>query len=214
MTVGEKIQFYRKKIGLSQEELGQKLLVSRQTVSLWEMDKTMPTVDNLVRLKEIFGVSVDRILSDSEETEEVCEETIKEKYEFEYSKPVLKELLRIFISPLLKKVIGSIVWSVLVFLLLDEWLKVDNIITSVFVGAFFIIIIGNIKSFALYIKMWKKREPRLLESRCVYEIYDNYINITIYSDSEAKKRFKINISDIEKIYDHKKYFISTKKEMQ
>lgn len=207
MTVGEKIQFYRKKIGLSQEELGQKLLVSRQTVSLWEMDKTMPTVDNLVRLKEIFGVSVDRILSDSEETEEVCEETIKEKYEFEYSKPVLKELLRIFISPLLKKVIGSIVWSVLVFLLLDEWLKVDNIITSVFVGAFFIIIIGNIKSFVLYIKMWKKREPRLLESRCVYEIYDNYINITIYSDSEAKKRFKINISDIEKIYDHKKYFI-------
>ena len=168
MTVGEKIQFYRKKIGLSQEELGQKLLVSRQTVSLWEMDKTMPTVDNLVRLKEIFGVSVDRILSDSEETEEVCEETIKEKYEFEYSKPVLKELLRIFISPLLKKVIGSIVWSVLVFLLLDEWLKVDNIITSVFVGAFFIIIIGNIKSFVLYIKMWKKREPRLLESRCVY----------------------------------------------
>ena len=50
MTVGEKIQFYRKKIGLSQEELGQKMLVSRQTVSLWEMDKTLPTVDNLIRL--------------------------------------------------------------------------------------------------------------------------------------------------------------------
>ena len=39
MTVGEKIQFYRKKIGLSQEELGQKLLVSRRTVSLWELDR-------------------------------------------------------------------------------------------------------------------------------------------------------------------------------
>ena len=62
MTVGEKIQYYRKKIGLSQEELGQKMLVSRQTVSLWEMDKTLPTVDNLLRLKEIFGVSIDDIL--------------------------------------------------------------------------------------------------------------------------------------------------------
>ena len=70
MTVGEKIQFYRKKIGLSQEELGQKMLVSRQTVSLWEMDKTLPTVDNLLRLKEIFSVSIDDILSEAEPTEE------------------------------------------------------------------------------------------------------------------------------------------------
>ena len=58
MTTGEKIQFYRKKIGLSQEELGQKMLVSRQTVSLWEMDKTLPTVDNLLRLKDIFSASL------------------------------------------------------------------------------------------------------------------------------------------------------------
>ena len=57
MSVGEKIQFYRKKIGLSQEELGQKMFVSRQTVSLWEMDKTLPTIDNLIRLKEIFSIS-------------------------------------------------------------------------------------------------------------------------------------------------------------
>ncbi len=63
MTVGEKIQYYRKKNGFSQEELGQKILVSRQTISLWEMDKTLPTLDNLIRLKEIFGVSIDELLS-------------------------------------------------------------------------------------------------------------------------------------------------------
>lgn len=62
MTVGEKIQYYRKKCGFSQEDLGRQLLVSRQTISLWEMDKTLPTVDNLVRLKEIFGVSIDEML--------------------------------------------------------------------------------------------------------------------------------------------------------
>ena len=70
MTVGEKIQFYRKKIGLSQEELGQKLLVSRQTVSLWEMGKTLPTVDNLLLLKDIFSVSIDEILSETDPTED------------------------------------------------------------------------------------------------------------------------------------------------
>ncbi len=72
MTIGEKIQFYRKKIGLSQEELGQKMFVSRQTVSLWEMDKTLPTIDNLIRLKEIFSISVDDILSE-------CEPTVEKK---------------------------------------------------------------------------------------------------------------------------------------
>lgn len=58
MTVGERIQMHRKQLGISQEELGQKLLVSRQTISLWEKDQTVPTIDNLIRLKEIFNVSV------------------------------------------------------------------------------------------------------------------------------------------------------------
>lgn len=66
MTLGEKIQKYRKALGLSQEELGQRLFVSRQTVSLWEKNQTVPTVDNLKLLKEVFGVTVDEILSTEE----------------------------------------------------------------------------------------------------------------------------------------------------
>ena len=69
MTVGQKIRHYRKQLGLSQEELAQKMQVSRQTVSLWENDQTMPTIDNLVRLKEIFGVSIDEILTRQPEQE-------------------------------------------------------------------------------------------------------------------------------------------------
>lgn len=67
MNIEEKIQFYRKKAGLSQEELGQLLLVSRQTISLWETGQTMPTVDNLLRLRDIFGVSVDEMLGVAED---------------------------------------------------------------------------------------------------------------------------------------------------
>lgn len=62
MTIGEKIQLYRKKLNMSQEELSKKLFVSRQTISLWEKGETVPTIDNLLRLKEIFDVSIDMIL--------------------------------------------------------------------------------------------------------------------------------------------------------
>ena len=72
MTVGEIIQKYRKDLNLSQEELGQKLLVSRQTISLWEKDQTVPTIDNLMRLSEIFEISVDEILN-SENKEQNAE---------------------------------------------------------------------------------------------------------------------------------------------
>lgn len=63
MTIGERIKHYRKNAGLSQEDLAQKLFVSRQTISLWEIDKTMPTIENLILLKDIFGVSIDEILT-------------------------------------------------------------------------------------------------------------------------------------------------------
>lgn len=62
MTVGENIQRLRKKLGLSQEGLAEKLFLTRQTVSQWETDQTMPTLDNVKLLKDVFGVSTDEIL--------------------------------------------------------------------------------------------------------------------------------------------------------
>lgn len=64
MTLGEKIQYYRKKSNISQEELGNQLSVSRQSVSMWEKDITVPTVDNIKRLAAIFSVSTDELMSD------------------------------------------------------------------------------------------------------------------------------------------------------
>ena len=67
MTVGEKIQNLRKNLNMSQEELGQKLFVSKQTISQWENGQTIPTTDNLIRLKEIFNVPIDEILCVAEQ---------------------------------------------------------------------------------------------------------------------------------------------------
>ena len=115
MTVGEKIQFYRKKIGLSQEELGQKMLLSRQTVSLWEMDKTLPTIDNLLRLKEIFSVSIDDILCEEEATEptEKKTEQPREAYTFQYRLAELQEIEKHTFAPLIKFMVFFAVFGVL-----------------------------------------------------------------------------------------------------
>ena len=64
MKLGKKIQYYRKQKLLSQESLGKLLFVTRQTVSLWEKDQTLPSLDNIVRLADIFGITVDELLSD------------------------------------------------------------------------------------------------------------------------------------------------------
>ena len=67
MTLGENIQKCRAIHNMSQEELAQKLFITRQTISLWETNQTVPTLENLVRLKEIFGVSVDDLLDNGKE---------------------------------------------------------------------------------------------------------------------------------------------------
>ena len=54
MTLGEKILENRKRIGLSQEELGNELNVTRQSVSLWETNQAQPSLDNLVRLTKLY----------------------------------------------------------------------------------------------------------------------------------------------------------------
>lgn len=64
MTIGEKIQALRKQKGLSQKQVADMVLVSHQAVSRWEQGESIPDVDNVLRLSEIFGVSTDYLLKD------------------------------------------------------------------------------------------------------------------------------------------------------
>ena len=64
MKLSEKILYYRKKAGLSQEELAGRVGVSRQAVSKWELGDAAPEVDKLRALAREFGVTVDELLSE------------------------------------------------------------------------------------------------------------------------------------------------------
>lgn len=62
MELGKQIKMHRQKVNLSQEELADRVYVSRQTISNWENDKSYPDVNSLVLLSEIFQISLDRLI--------------------------------------------------------------------------------------------------------------------------------------------------------
>ena len=68
MILADKIIDLRKKNGWSQEELAEKLDVSRQSVSKWEGAQSVPDMTRIIQLSELFGVSTDYLLKDSMET--------------------------------------------------------------------------------------------------------------------------------------------------
>ena len=62
MTLGQRIQAHRTRLGLSQEGLGEKLGVSRQAVSKWEADGAVPDTNKLIALSKLFGISLNELL--------------------------------------------------------------------------------------------------------------------------------------------------------
>ena len=64
MTFGEKLRQARKDAGLSQEELAEKLNVSRQAITKWETDRGIPDIANLMTISNLFGIAVDDFISE------------------------------------------------------------------------------------------------------------------------------------------------------
>ena len=79
MILADKIIRLRKKNGWSQEELAERLKVSRQSVSKWEGAQSVPDLDKILQLSKIFGVSIDYLLKEEfEEEEYITEDTSEE----------------------------------------------------------------------------------------------------------------------------------------
>ena len=66
MTLGEKIREARRKCGFSQEQLAEKMSVSRSAIAKWETDKGLPDVGNLKMLARLLNVSVDQLLDEGQ----------------------------------------------------------------------------------------------------------------------------------------------------
>ena len=88
MRLAEKIFNERKRLGLSQEQFAEQMGVSRQAVSKWESGQSMPDLDKLVLMSQIFGVTTDYLLK---EDGDVIPEYEKEPTQAPYSEKERKE---------------------------------------------------------------------------------------------------------------------------
>ena len=119
MTFSEKISALRKQKGWSQEELAEKLMVTRQAVSKWESAQSMPDLDKLVQLSEALGVSTDYLLKDeqaqSAPVPATAEQTVKPRH---VTQEEAKRFLQLQMAAIPKTTFGVAlcVWSSIVLI--------------------------------------------------------------------------------------------------
>ena len=101
MTLADKIIDLRRKNGWSQEELAEKMNVSRQAVSKWESAQSTPDLTKILQLSDLFGVTTDYLLKDGTEESNASEEIRGGKSSFQpriligYRKPPLSGTKRV-----------------------------------------------------------------------------------------------------------------------
>ncbi len=80
MTIGEKIAGLRAAANMSQEQLAEKISVSRQSISKWEIDQALPQIDKVLLICELFGISTDELLQDKITIKKALEKPGENKY--------------------------------------------------------------------------------------------------------------------------------------
>ena len=81
IEIADRLIKLRKQNGLSQEELADKLGLSRQAVSKWERAEASPDTDNLICLAKLYGISLDELLKTDDDVETIVEEQVKKEEE-------------------------------------------------------------------------------------------------------------------------------------
>ena len=120
MALGERIKSYRQNANMSQEMVAELIGVSRQAVTKWEANQSAPNTENLFKLAEILGTTVDMFLDSEEGTKQSPTEQIYYLYKLEEEKKAqlkkqtqkrnILNALYVFIGYLLIYFIGRVIW--------------------------------------------------------------------------------------------------------
>lgn len=131
MELGKQIKRYRTELNMSQEELADKVFVSRQTVSNWENDKNYPDIKSLLLLSEVFDVSLDNLVKgDIEKMKKVINENeVKKANYYGNIFAIIFLACLILFVPLVKflGIYGIIIWVVLYTVGFAFALKVNKV---------------------------------------------------------------------------------------
>ena len=131
MELGNKIKYYRGEKELSQEELAERVYVSRQTISNWENNKSYPDINSIVLLSEVFEISIDNLIKGDVEQmkKEINSEEVKKLKFYATIMVILMLAALILLMPMLKFIglYGFIPYFVLVACAMFFAIKVDKI---------------------------------------------------------------------------------------
>ena len=146
MEIGNQIKKYRNELGLSQEELADKIFVTRQTISNWENEKNYPDIKSLVMLSSLFGISLDSLVKgDLEEMKkQIKESDIQEFHRQGTIMAIFMVLMMLSPIPLVRLFhwIGFAIWGVLAVIGIvyafgtERWKKQQDIHTWKEITAF------------------------------------------------------------------------------
>jgi transcriptional regulator with XRE-family HTH domain len=198
MTIGERLQQHRKDLGLSQEELGQRLMVSRQTVSLWETDQTLPTIDNLLRLKELFGISVDELLEGKKEEQEEQEKPL-ESYCMTFSAEELKKRHKAFLWRAARPVFLPLLVIVCTVIIGFRNTATDQPIVYAAIGFFACMILYTVLFFIRTWKSCKSETERIIPNTYYYDVFSDYFVARIERNGETVVNDKVLFSEVGEI---------------
>lgn len=131
MELGNHIKHYRNEKGLSQEELAERVYVTRQTISNWENNKNYPDINSIVLLSEIFEVSIDNLIKgDLEEMKkEINSEEVKKLNFYSWMAVIIFLIAIISLIPMLKFIglYGFIPYFILMACAMFFALKIEKI---------------------------------------------------------------------------------------
>lgn len=219
MNLGNKLTELRKKSNLSQEELANKMQVSRQSISLWENNQSKPSTEKLIELAKFFNVSLDSLISENriDYSDDITAKTVhtKETYKTlvnETTNFFQRHLVRIvllIIIPLIVLVIRGITFpEYLIFLVLYILIFVPIIIYgSIFLETKKITKTLNFNLNNIQTFVFKKDELLITyddslsknESKVKYEAFKNVLvsDNYLYLEHPAKKRnyFQIDLNN-------------------
>ena len=168
MSLGERLLELRKSKHLSQEEVADKLNVSRQTISKWETDSSTPDFDKIIPICDLFEITTDELLTgNKEEKEEVKESSISEEEKS-------------------RKRIGGIAFSVFLYFAAVAWIMTSVAalnLNPVISSATFLLICGIGTSIIVYTCIVYKKEKKEKKEDKLLKKIDGVVSmifLTIY----------------------------------
>ena len=131
MEISTQIKKYRNEMKFSQEELAEKIYVTRQTISNWENEKSYPDIHSLLLLSSLFNVSLDQLIKGDIEImkKEINKAEVAEFNWFSKIFSVLFIISIIVFVPLLVflRIYGVIIWAILYLITLGFGIKVEKL---------------------------------------------------------------------------------------